>query len=141
MLLSLHLTTFKLYCSGILTSCFCFYSDFNTYWTTRNFDRNQSSFKFLWLSQEIKCYAAKVFLNRELISKTRTFYWGKVYHNLVSFFVQSFDVPLSPIYPSNAVKGQLLRSIPNLYSISVLIGSDFYTLGSVNSPDKEGKSC
>lgn len=59
----------------------------------------------------------------------------------MSFFVQSFDVPLSPIYPSNAVKGQLLRSIPNFYSISVLIGSDFYTLGSVNSPDKEGKSC
>ena len=86
MLFSLHLTTFKLYCSGILTSCFCFYSDFNTYWTTRNFDRNQSSFKFLWLSQEIKCYAAKVFLNRELISKTRTFYWGIVYHNLASFF-------------------------------------------------------
>ena len=99
LLFSLHLTTFKLYCSGILTSCFCFYSDFNTYWTTRNFDRNQSSFKFLWLSQEIKCYAAKVFLNRELISKTRTFYWGIVYHNLASFFVQSFDVPLFPNLP------------------------------------------
>ena len=48
--------------------------------------------------------------------------------------------PFSPIYPSDAIKGQLLRSIPNFYySISVLIGSDFYTLDSVNGQSKEGK--
>ena len=77
--------------------------------------------------EEIKCFAAKLFLNREVYFKDlHTEFLLKEKFNIILYFLSNplmfppSEPYYSPIYPCNAVKGQLLEASPHYPTFIIL---------------------